>query len=163
MYVMWNGSAFAQCKVISRHLYGNEENTKIWDRRGKFLAEGCNSDVRNRKQECQSLNRTVQLNVCKMSTVCRLTGWKLRKSENRVTRRIFMARAGAGGVECKRISKFIHLPKYKIITMKWTGHVALLGEIRNTCKIFWREPEACVTFGRNGVLNFKTLSRILYS
>jgi hypothetical protein len=66
-------------------------------------------------------------------------------------RRIFRTRAGEGR-EGERISKFIHLPKYKIINTKWAGHVAYLGEIRKTCKIFLRKPEACITFGRSEVL-----------
>lgn len=44
---------------------------------------------------------------------------------------------------------------------KWAGHVAHLGEVRKTCKIFLRKPEACVMFGRSGVQNCTTLSRIL--
>jgi hypothetical protein len=75
-------------------------------------------------------------------------------------RRILMARAGEG-TEGERISKFIHLPKYKIMNMKWAGHEAHVVEIRKRCKIFLRKPEACVTFGRRGVLSCTTLSRIL--
>jgi len=88
-----------------------------------------------------------------------LRGWNRRKNENRVMRGIFRARKE--GREGERISKFIHLPKYKIMNTKWAGHVAHLDEIRKTCKIFLRKPEACVTFGRSGVQNCTTLSRIL--
>lgn len=75
-------------------------------------------------------------------------------------RRIFRARAGEGR-ESERISKFLYLPKYKIMNMKWAGHVTHLGEIRKRCKIFLRKPEACVTFWRSGVQNCTTLSRVL--
>jgi hypothetical protein len=47
------------------------------------------------------------------------------------------------------------------MNMKRAGHAANLGEIRKTCKIFLRKPEAFVKFGRCGVQNCTTLSGVL--
>jgi hypothetical protein len=82
---------------------------------------------------------------------------KLRVFENRVLRRIFGPKKdGVMGRRRKLHNEELHnlysLPSIiriiKLRRMRWAGHVALMGEKRNMCRLLVRKPEVKRPLGR---------------
>jgi hypothetical protein len=79
---------------------------------------------------------------------------RLRVSENRVLRRIFGSKrkeVAAGEYDCiMRIFISCTLRVIKSRRMRWAGHVASMGQMRNVYNILVRRPEGKRPLGRPG-------------